>query len=434
VNLYSRSHLTDQSLLRGLNEHLSHERNSTAEVLADLAEVEERKIYLAAAYPSMSAWCVSELHMSEDAAHRRLRAARVARQFPAIFSAVAEGRVHLSAVSVLAPRLTQENVDELLSLASNRSKTEIERLLAERYPRPDVLASIAPREAQAYPGIIQEPVPGRVRAQSSGGTIDIDRGFITPLSPGRFALQVTISGHAHELLLYAQQLMSHEVPSHKIEDALERVLEIAARELEKRKFGSTSRLSPVGHRKLDTRYIPLAVKRAVWERDQGQCTFTSECGKRCGARDRVEFDHVVEFSRGGQATVENLRLRCRAHNQYAAEMRFGAEFMKAKREAARRAAVDRQVAGREAAGRQVAETEAVGRAETPMEATKASLAANTSEDRDVMAGLRTLGFRADEASWAAKLCQSIPDASLEQRMKLALSYLVPPHRYVPPAA
>jgi len=103
VNPYSRNHLTDQSLLRGLDEHLSRERTSTAEILADLAEVEERGIHLAAAYPSMSAWCVGVLHMSADAAHRRLRAARVARQFPAIFSAMAEGRIHLSAVSLIAP-------------------------------------------------------------------------------------------------------------------------------------------------------------------------------------------------------------------------------------------------------------------------------------------------------------------------------------------
>jgi hypothetical protein len=429
VNQYSRSHLTNQSLLRGLDEHLSRERTSTAEVLADLAEVEERNIHLAAAYSSMSAWCVGELHMSEDAAHRRLRVARVARHFPAIFAAIAEGRVHLSAVSLIAPKLTEENVEDLLTLASRRSKIEIERLLAERYPRPDMPTSTAPREGQPYPGIIQEPVPGRVEELSSvEATAGTNRTRLTPLSPERLALQVTISRHAHELLLYAQQLMSHEVPSHRIEDALERVLEIAVRSLETRKFGATSRPAAGGRRRLDTRYIPLAVKRAVWDRDQGQCTFTSECGKRCEARNRVEFDHIVEFSRGGQATVENLRLRCRAHNQYAAEMKFGAEFMKAKREAAQRAVAGRSMAGRESAGRPIAGREAAGRIEQRMEAPKAPLTADTPEDQDVMAGLRTLGFRVDEASWAAKLCQSIAGASLEERMKLALSYLVPSRR------
>src|SRR6266850_8549165 len=90
------------------------------------------------------------------------------------------------------------------------------------------------------------------------------------------------------------------------------------------------------------RHIPANVKRAVWERDQGQCTFTSEAGRRCAARTRLEFDHIVEVARGGEATVAGIRLRCRAHNQYAAECTFGTGFMREKREAAQRKADTRR--------------------------------------------------------------------------------------------
>jgi 5-methylcytosine-specific restriction endonuclease McrA len=76
------------------------------------------------------------------------------------------------------------------------------------------------------------------------------------------------------------------------------------------------------------------VKRAVWERDQGRCTFVGSGGHRCGARKLLEFDHVDPVARGGQATVERMRLRCRVHNQYEAERTFGAAFMKGKRAAA----------------------------------------------------------------------------------------------------
>jgi 5-methylcytosine-specific restriction endonuclease McrA len=78
------------------------------------------------------------------------------------------------------------------------------------------------------------------------------------------------------------------------------------------------------------------VKRAVRERDGDQCAFVGESGQRCSSRTRLEFDHVEPVSCGGAATVENLRLLCRAHNQYAAEREFGAEFMEQKRAAARR--------------------------------------------------------------------------------------------------
>jgi hypothetical protein len=70
----------------------------------------------------------------------------------------------------------------------------------------------------------------------------------------------------------------------------------------------------------------------VLERDGGQCTFVSEKGKRCESRSRLEFDHIEAFARGGQATVSGVRLRCRAHNQFAAECTFGSEFMREKRE------------------------------------------------------------------------------------------------------
>jgi len=77
------------------------------------------------------------------------------------------------------------------------------------------------------------------------------------------------------------------------------------------------------------------VKRAVWERDGGRCTFTSDDGHRCEARVGLEFDHIVPVACGGESTVGNVRVRCRPHNQFAAEQAFGADFMAAKREAAR---------------------------------------------------------------------------------------------------
>jgi 5-methylcytosine-specific restriction endonuclease McrA len=46
------------------------------------------------------------------------------------------------------------------------------------------------------------------------------------------------------------------------------------------------------------------------------------------------MDHVVPAARGGKATMENLRLRCSAHNQYEAERAFGVDFIRRKRQEA----------------------------------------------------------------------------------------------------
>ncbi|HEY2954809.1 MAG TPA: HNH endonuclease signature motif containing protein [Candidatus Eisenbacteria bacterium] len=121
---------------------------------------------------------------------------------------------------------------------------------------------------------------------------------------------------------------------------IDRAYDALIRELEKTRFAATTRPRSRPGRAIGIRTIPNHVKRAVWERDGGQCTFVSEGGRRCPARKWLEYDHEVPVARGGAATVENLHLKCRAHNQYAAEQAFGAEFMSRKREA-RRARGDR---------------------------------------------------------------------------------------------
>ena len=65
-----------------------------------------------------------------------------------------------------------------------------------------------------------------------------------------------------------------------------------------------------------SRYIPAAVRREVWRRDQGCCSYLDpHSGRRCGSRYRLEIDHIVAFALGGGAELGNLRLRCRAHHR-----------------------------------------------------------------------------------------------------------------------
>src|SRR2546426_10189856 len=143
MRAYSLSHLTDPELLRGLASLVAQDRATTATLLAHIAEFDARRLYLPAAYPSTFAYCVHELRLSEEAAFKRIHAARTARRFPAIFAALAEGRLHLSAVVLLTPYLTEATADELLAAATHKSKAQIEVLLAERFPRPDMLAWVA---------------------------------------------------------------------------------------------------------------------------------------------------------------------------------------------------------------------------------------------------------------------------------------------------
>jgi 5-methylcytosine-specific restriction endonuclease McrA len=163
---------------------------------------------------------------------------------------------------------------------------------------------------------------------------------VTPLAPQRFGFQVTLDQETHDLLRRAQALMSHQVRAGEILPVLNGALRCFVAQLEKRKYAATRcpRPSKPGS---SSRHIPAAVKRAVRERDGDRCAFVSESGQRCSERTRLEFDHIEPVSRGGNSTVENLRLLCRAHNQYAAEREFGAEFMEQKRAEAQHAPAGR---------------------------------------------------------------------------------------------
>src|SRR5690349_9493645 len=111
--MHELNHLSDDALLRAVSNLVARDRAITASLLAHLAEVDTRRLYLALGHPSMFAYAVEALHFSESAAYRRIHAARAARRFPQLFRLVAEGRLHLAAVCLLAPHLTEENFEEL---------------------------------------------------------------------------------------------------------------------------------------------------------------------------------------------------------------------------------------------------------------------------------------------------------------------------------
>jgi 5-methylcytosine-specific restriction endonuclease McrA len=160
---------------------------------------------------------------------------------------------------------------------------------------------------------------------------------LAPLSPGRFAFQMTIGQSAHDKLVRLKALMSHDVPAGDLERIVERAFEIAIGYLERRKYGVTDRPGQGPPRSTDTRYIPAAVRRAVRERDGERCTYRSADGRHCEATTLLEFDHIVPFARGGRSTASNLTLRCRTHNQFEADRVYGAGFMETRRNRGRQA-------------------------------------------------------------------------------------------------
>jgi hypothetical protein len=370
--------LTDTELLRRVAQLAGREREATVELVGHLAELDTRGLHRAEGYGSLFAYCTGALRLAEHAAYNRIEAARLARRFPALLDLLADGSLNLSTARLLAPHLRPDNFETLVAQARGRSKREVEVLVAGLAPRPDVAASVRrlptptpmptpmppptpmpmpmpPPAGRVVVGLVAAAKTGPDRTTEDGAT-DVSgtdvrgpdeaavqapsfvvtvparssaRPAVAPLSPERYRVQFTIDAATREKLGRAQDLLRREIPNGDPAAIFARALDLLLEDVARKKLGAVRPPSPRprsearpdagGHR----RHVPASVKRAVWVRDGGRCAFVTVKGRRCAERTFLEFHHREPYAVGGEPTVSNISLRCRAHNQYEAELDFG---------------------------------------------------------------------------------------------------------------
>jgi len=324
---------SDSALLESMRDLAARGAGLEADLLVHLGEVEVRGLALELGFRSLFAYCVEVLHFSESIAFHRITAARASRRFPQILERIRSGELHLSGLRLLQPHLTDENCGELLELARHQTKRAIEERLADRAPKPDAPAQLRrlPErvatsrplvlDSQAAPPATPIPAPAPVAADARLST--------EPLGGGRYKVQFTAGPEMHAKLREAQALLRHQVPDGDFGRILDRALDSLLREVRRLKFAETQRPRAQRADVSDPapRHIPAAIRRTVAKRDGECCTFVSDDGRRCGAREALEFHHVVPFARSRRHRVDEMTLRCRAHNSYAATQDFGAVHM-----------------------------------------------------------------------------------------------------------
>ena len=338
-----------------MKSNASHGANAwpTADLLRCLIEVDTRRLYLREGCASLFTYCTQVLHLAEGAAYNRIEASRAARRFPTVLERIADGSLTLTSARLLAPHLTAENYDALLEAARHKAKRDIELLVATLHPQPPVravlrkvpiaqvvggvtAATTAPsvtapsgierasllESARSTEGSIHDVTAAPTSEQGRGFSNPRPRHEAKPVSASDYRLQVTISAGTNDKLRRARDLLRHTIPNGDLAAILDRALTLLLADVEKRRCGATTRprqdAEHVGH----TRHIPSAVKREVWRRDEGRCAFISGT-RRCTETALLEFHHVVPYADGGAATVRNIELRCRAHNQYEAVLFLG---------------------------------------------------------------------------------------------------------------
>lgn len=343
MNTHLPNTLSDGQLVDEVKRLAGSERHATVALLRALAEFDTRRLYLRQGCSSLFTYCTQELHLSEASAFNRIETARAARRFPVVFEAIAEGALTLTSVRLLAPHLTDGNYARVLAAARHRTRREVEELVAALNPQPSaqpVIRRVAPAQAPPTPESL--PVPTHARDENAPHSADtvtqrpalaaiqnvarhipLATVAVKPVAPDLYRLHVTLSGATCKKLGRAQQLLRHSVPSGDPAEILDRALGLLVEQLERRRFAKVT--SPRDSGRTGTpgsRRVPAAVRREVWRRDEGRCAYVGPSG-RCCETAFLEFHHVQPYAAGGPATVGNIQLRCRAHNQFEAELFSG---------------------------------------------------------------------------------------------------------------
>ena len=280
--------LSDDHLVGELKRLVRNECAATAALIRGLMELDRRPhIYLGHGCSSLYSYCTQVLGLSADAAYTRIEIARAATVCPALVEALEDDRLSLTAARLLAPHVDGATGDPLIAAASGRTKLQVRTLLASLY---------------------------------EGGSTDtanvaLPPATSTPVAADRMLVQVTLPRATYDKIIGARDLLFHVQPHAEVAFILDRALDALHRELARRRFAATSSPRPQPERRRNTRHVPAQVKRDVKKRDGNRCAFVG-AGGRCTETAGLQFHHKIRFCDGGEATVDNIELRCPAHNRY----------------------------------------------------------------------------------------------------------------------
>ena len=263
------SHLSDQELTAALRRLAQDEREATVALIVHLAEFDARRLYEPAGFSSLFKYCRAVLRLSEDAVYNRIESARAARRFPVIVDMLLARTLSPTTARLLARRLTPENHQELLSAASGLGQEDVEKLLAARFPEPEVKASVRKVRTAAMatvppvgasPAIGAAPEVGASAATLSSAPPKIvfpiaddvtssctpagTRSTVRPIAAERYTVRFTATAETCEKLRLAQDLLGHAVPSGDVAQVFDRALTALIDELVRRKFAATPRPLP----------------------------------------------------------------------------------------------------------------------------------------------------------------------------------------------
>jgi len=336
---------------------LRNERTALAEFLVALADFDRKRLWADLDHASLFSFLTRDLGLSAGAAYYRKTAAEVLQKFPEVIEPLRDGRLCFTSIVELAKNLTPENRDEILPRFFHVSKRQAKAITAELQPaqvvpRREVVSralaaptapmaeAALPLAAPLHPGEVvranSEPAPqeGPPRRQPPRRSVD-------PLTATESRLHLTVSRGFLDKVEQARAALSHSHPGAStdaiFEVGLDLIIERHARRRglvknPRKKQAPRQRSAPVSPSpaaaRARARYVPAAIRRAIWTRDQGKCQWPTHDGGICGSTCRVELDHIEPFAKGGRILrPEDGRLLCKSHQDLSARQVYGDEVM-----------------------------------------------------------------------------------------------------------
>ena len=327
--------LSTEELDRSTEKLVRAEKRNVALVVAHIAEMSRRKGQLDCGYKNLFDYCARRLNLSEGSVARRTQVANVSRRYPQILVALAENRLSLTVAGMLAPVLTESNVEKLVGDCAGMTRREVEEYLVALRPKPVFAPMI--RKAPTMSPPEPPPVPVRPRPRVSPNILE-------PARPEVFNFCFAANREFKEKFERLAEVLGVENPLLHMSEVMEQALDIALdkkdvkrkRERRLKRVSKGNEKSRPGKISQKSRYIPSEVRERVHERAGYQCEYRGPDGTRCRARTGLQIEHLRAFALDGSHDERNLRLHCAPHNRLTAERTFGVVFIQEKIDDSRR--------------------------------------------------------------------------------------------------
>jgi len=322
------------------------ENTSIAKLIAHLAEMSARKTALKLGYKSLYHYCINGLNLSEGAVPARIHVANVSRRFPQLLVALAESRISLTVAALLAPHLTEENVDDALSDCAGKTRREVEEYVVLFRPKPVFEPSIRKRPAHLAPAGPGRSTPSPSPSTPQPPTVQTTRHSPNILQAARAEIyNFRFSGGREfkDKFERLAEVLGVGNAQKNMAEIIEKALDIALekkdpkkkleRRIKRQRCAKTKSRSNEVVKKSEpakSRYVASEVSERVHERGAYQCVFRGLDGTRCTARTALQIDHADPYGIFQNNDESVLRILCASHNLLEAERVYGADFIRRK--------------------------------------------------------------------------------------------------------